>query len=153
MDAHLLQLRELAPLEAEVRATVELPTFQTILSDENPQVKSVRASVNNLAEGRGGVREQQRLRENERLAVLIAAEQLARVAIRNEAQLVKARRLHEFLSDATGCTSIPLYEPEQLDGVSLAEANRNLGTLWLWYVNEVGATNRAWNAYRRVQPR
>jgi hypothetical protein len=92
------------------------------------------------------------LAEHERVALVAVAERLARLEIRSEAQLDEARRLHEFLTETTGCCDIPFVDDPRLGLAGIRAQNKGLGTLWLWYVHEVANTERAWNAYRNVRP-
>jgi hypothetical protein len=87
-------------------------------------------------------------------AVLVrAAEELSGLDLGSTSGLERARRLHSLLVQGTGCTEITLFEAEGMSRAGVVAANRRLGTLWTWYLNEIAHDQRTWKAFRSLRSR
>ena len=53
-----------------------------------------------------------------------------------------------ILTDETG--QVRLFVGSRATAAHLEAVNRDLGTLWLWFVNEFAHTPRTWTAYRAL---
>jgi hypothetical protein len=153
---HLERMRELAPLRAEQRdGASDLPGIRVQMWEYAPEQQAQMLATleqfvddpafepilaNELMQWAPGV-------------LAVAADQLGELRFEDPEGLARARRLQQLLVYATGCRDIELVDDGMLTGRELARANRHLGTLWKWYLNEVARDSQTWQAFRSLRAR
>jgi hypothetical protein len=151
LQQHAHRLRSVAPLEETQRVrVVQLPKFE--------QSRAARAAGE---AARGLVEEFLRreqwddaiareLADSAPASLVAAAQALQQLDLRDPADLARARRLQRWLERTTRCDELRLIEGDRCTPDEIAAVNRDLGTLWLWFVNEFAHTPRTWTAYRAL---
>jgi hypothetical protein len=146
--AHIDRLRAKAPLDERARAqAVSLPEFKPA-----PGQAAVRAELDERVSRFLAARDYDAYVAGGLVAaapdsLVVLAERLARIDWQRRGAFLTAVRLQRVLEEATGCRDLPVYGDEDTPAEHLAEANRSLGVLWLWFVNEFAHTPRTWTTY------
>ena len=151
LQQHLGRWLSRAPVDGVRRQTVaDWPQFRSIVAPSSARVDVVMAELQSLlaaedydetiAERLGG----------HGLWVL----QLAADLLQDDgtpASLQNAQRLHRFLTETTGFQGIELYDDAGLTPLDRLGLNSGIGSLWSWFLHEVGSTQRSWDAYLGLQ--
>ncbi|HZN38448.1 MAG TPA: hypothetical protein VFD82_06570, partial [Planctomycetota bacterium] len=142
------QLRREAPLSPELRATpLDLPSFEVITLDGRAAQK-VHTQLDEFLRARSydrGIAE--KLAKQAPASLVLAAGRLGDIRWADAADRKRAQRLQQFLEQTTGCRNLSLIDD---DTPEAQVANKNLGALWMWFVNEFGNTPRTWETYRSL---
>ncbi|MBL8747571.1 MAG: hypothetical protein JNK78_00315, partial [Planctomycetes bacterium] len=145
-------LREIAPLSenSSVQAD-ELPSF-TMRYDFVPFVRAHQVSFDALLRGREYPEDiAESLAERGHIAIVAAADLLARIQWDRPSDVERAGRLHRFLAEATGCRDIE-WQGSAGQVTDVGRANRLLGVLWVWFANEFARDERTWATFRAIFP-
>ncbi len=152
--AHIERLRQAAPLRAEVRTTAKrLPEFRMAAGQRRELADLEREVEQLLREDVMDTDQVEQLIADAPRSLVVVAEQLAKLQWRQEGDYERARRLQHVLVEATNCQDLPLRGEEGAELADLAKANKNLGALWLWFVNEFGHTERTWATFLSLMHR
>jgi serine/threonine-protein kinase len=150
---HIERLRSIAPLSVAARRRLaETPSFQLGAQDAK-QGAAIQAELAALAAG--GARASaaaQRLVRQAPQAMAQAAAQLAEIDWTQSAQVDRGRRLHEWLQATTGCRDLEFADPDEYPAATVVAANRTLGAMWSWFVNEFAHTPRSWRTFTQLLP-
>jgi hypothetical protein len=148
---HLERLRRTAPLSPAARSsTAELPSFAPARRGD-AWWGGLMQRVESLLLARGYDREiAQGLIDDAPRSLIVLADRLDAIDWRQRGAWTAARRLQQVLVEATGCRDIELHGDERTSADELVAANRHLGTLWRWFINEFAHTPRAWLAFRSL---
>jgi hypothetical protein len=60
--------------------------------------------------------------------------------------------LHEWLQATTGCRDLEFADPDEYPAATVVAANRTLGAMWSWFVNEFAHTPRSWRTFTQLLP-
>jgi hypothetical protein len=155
LEAHLSRLRDVAPVVLALRSRGgELPSFGAPRLPKHEVEATLRPVVQDYAAAHSERRDlRARLDREPRTAAVLAAQQLESCDFGDDEGLRRAERLHEFLVETTGCHELPLETDADLAPGERRAANRHLGRIWLWFLNEVGHTERTFLAYQRLRRR
>jgi len=146
---HLQRLRQKAPWSRADRGrVVDLPQFQ--FNDELANAAALDQLLGSREYDKIAARE---LLQNAPESLAAAATRLQVVDYSSGQQFDNALRLHRLLRDGTGCRDIEFVADERLSGQELDSLNRQLGSVWLWYLHEVAITPATWNVYSRLRGR
>jgi hypothetical protein len=148
LELHLARMQALAPTDPMLRVHVaKLPSFKLVPDDKN-----LRAKVERFAKAREYDKSlAAQLAQAAPRSLAVAAQQLESIKFGDQKELERAKKLQRLLEETTGCKEIPLaVDPASTD---LDEANEGLGTLWAWYLNEVGYSDRTWRVFQRLRGR
>jgi hypothetical protein len=142
------QLRRDAPLSPALRATrLDLPAFEVITLDGRTAQK-VHEQLDELLDAKSyerGIAD--KLAKLAPASIVIAAGRFDDIRWEDSSDRKRARRLQQFLEQTTGCQDLPVIDDNSPEAQI---ANRNLGALWMWFVNEFANTPRTWEAYRSL---
>ena len=153
LQQRMEQLRALAPLAAAARHQVlQLPEFDTLNLDAG-SLKRLRAELQQLAASDAPEAQAADLATAEPASLAVAAALLAETRWLQPEDLERARRLHHWLQQATGCYEIEFVDDASLPLAELRQVNQPIGKLWQWFVNEFAHTPRTWQAYRELMHR
>jgi serine/threonine protein kinase len=147
LERHLARVLEVVDAR-RTGPSDELPTFE--LREGVESLRRYDALVDALVE-RHDPRIAEQLTEAGPGALARVAERLAQLDWKAMRAPATARRLHEVLVEATGCDAIPLFERPGAEPAELAVHNSIVASLWLWFLNEFGHTDRAWSVYRGLR--
>ncbi len=85
-------------------------------------------------------------------SLVIAARELAKDGL-GAREPDRVRRLHRFLVQATGFHGLSTESDVLAPPEELVEANRRLGALWMWFLNETAWSASTWRAFDALRRR
>ncbi|MFY9346054.1 MAG: hypothetical protein WAT39_26425, partial [Planctomycetota bacterium] len=152
--AHIDRLRARAPLRPAERSLQALvPSFEAADPDPQRTLFLEQRFAAFLQQTGYDDEEASRLAQHAPRALVIAATQLDRTDWGNAVQFEQAVRLQHWLAETTGCKDLELVGDGELPRAQQLAANRTLGKLWLWFVNEFAHTERTWRTFQALIPK
>jgi hypothetical protein len=151
LEAHLARLSAAASRPGEPGAPARLPQFGGLRELSPAEQAAIDGTLDRLlaaAEFDPGLADE--LAAMGPAALARAAERLGAIRYQGADDVERARRLHLSLQRAIGARGLA-FVADRATLREVADANRQLGALWLWLVNEVAHTDRTWQAFRRLR--
>jgi hypothetical protein len=152
LDARIELLRQRAPTSARARAAnPQLPvlTFEPP-AGQRVRLRELERRLASFASGTADAGLARFVQQQAPLSLAAVASRLTRIDWRDPDEVAQGRRLQALLEAATGCRDLPVLGDEHAAPEQFVAANRSLGQLWLWFVNEFAHTPRTWAVYRQL---
>jgi hypothetical protein len=153
LSQHANRLRGVAPLAEAQRVAVvpmQLPMFEQSRAarDASKAERSLLAEFVRREQYDQGLASA--LVERAPSSLVVAAQMLQEIRWDDAGDLERAKRLQRWLERTTKCDDVRLFVGSRATPAEIEAVNRDLGTLWLWFVNEFAHTPRTWQAFRRL---